>query len=166
MERSKTPRESYTEQVQILTQSTMNGCNRLFGGHLMEWIDMVAVVVARRHANRNVTTVLVEQLEFKAPAYANSLIVLAGRVVYVGNTSMEVRVDTYTEEMDGSRHNINTAYLSLVALDEGGRPCRVPRLAPQTEEERREYEAACARCEQRKLQRKLREKENYPASSV
>ena len=49
-------RDSYTEHVQILSQSSLNGYKRLFGGRLMEWIDVVAGVVARRHSNRNVTT--------------------------------------------------------------------------------------------------------------
>ena len=159
MEKSKTSRDSYTEQVQVLTQSTMNGNNRLFGGHLMEWIDLVAVVVGRRHSNRNVTTVLVEELEFKAPAYANELVVLAGQIVYTGTTSMVVRVNTFTEELDGARRVINTAYLTLVALDADDKPCPVPRLVTETEEERAEYEAARSRSEQRKVQRRLRERE-------
>lgn len=149
----KTPSESYSEQVQVLTLSTMNGENRLFGGRLMEWIDLVAVVVARRHANRNVTTVLVERLEFKAPALANNMLVLAGRIVYAGRTSMEVRVDTYIEELNGARKLINTAYLVLVALDDDGRPCAVPGLRPETPGEKAEYLAAKARDEERKRRR-------------
>ena len=58
----KTVKDSYTEQVQILTQANINGYNRLFGGQLMEWIDVVAAVVARRHAGRNVTTAVVDTL--------------------------------------------------------------------------------------------------------
>ncbi|MBQ7986745.1 MAG: acyl-CoA thioesterase, partial [Clostridia bacterium] len=67
----KSAKDSYTEQVQILTQSNMNGFGRLFGGQLMEWIDIVAAVTARRHSQRNVTTVLVDSLEFKHPARVN-----------------------------------------------------------------------------------------------
>ena len=48
--------ESYTTQVHILTQANLNGYNRLFGGTLMSWMDVVAGVTARRHAERNVTT--------------------------------------------------------------------------------------------------------------
>jgi Acyl-CoA hydrolase len=80
----KTSKESYTEQVHILTQNNINGMGRLFGGQLMEWIDMVAGVVARRHSNRNITTALVDTLEFSALAFANDLVVLRGKVVYVG----------------------------------------------------------------------------------
>ena len=56
--------DSYAEQVQILTQSNLNGYNRLFGGQLMEWIDIVAAVVARRHSGCNVTTAVVNTIPF------------------------------------------------------------------------------------------------------
>ncbi len=150
---SKTPSESYTESVQILNLSTMNGYNRLFGGKLMEWIDICAAVAARRHANKNVTTVLVDTLEFKEPAYANSLVVLCGKIVYVGRTSMDVRVQSYVETLDGTRHLINSAYLTLVALDENDKPTPVPPLELTTDEERAEWEAAKARREARERNR-------------
>ena len=146
----KTPTESYTESVQILNLSTMNGYNRLFGGKLMEWIDICAAVTARRHANRNITTVLVDTLEFKEPAYANSLVVLCGKIVYVGRTSMDVRVQSYVETLDGTRHLINSAYLTLVALDENDKPTPVPPLTLTCNEERAEWDAAIKRRESRK----------------
>ncbi len=146
----KTPSESYTESVQILNLGTMNGYNRLFGGKLMEWIDICAAVVARRHANRNVTTVLVDTLEFKEPAYANSLVVLCGKLVYVGRTSMDVRVQSYVEKLDGTRQLINSAYLTLVALDENDKPTPVPSLALTTDEEHAEWNSAKERREARK----------------
>ena len=146
----KTPSESYTESVQILNLGTINGYNRLFGGKLMEWIDICAAVVARRHANRNVTTVLVDTLEFKEPAYANSLVVLCGKIVYVGRTSMDVRVQSYVEKLDGTRQLINSAYLTLVALDENDKPTPVPSLALTTDEEHEEWNSAKERREARK----------------
>lgn len=150
---AKNPRDSYTEQVQILTQSTMNGSGRLFGGKLMEWIDIVAAVAARRHCNRNVTTALVDTLEFREPAMANDLVVLSAKLVYAGRTSMEICVRSYVEQLDGTRELINSAYLVMVALDGEGRPCQVPQLIPQTDEERAEYAAAEERHRQRKLKR-------------
>ena len=146
----KTPADSYTESVQILNLGTMNGYNRLFGGKLMEWIDICAAVTARRHANRNVTTVLVDTLEFKEPAYANSLVVLCAKIVYVGRTSMDVRVQSYVEKLDGERQLINSAYLPLVALDENDKPTAVPALTLTTDEERAEWDAALARRNARK----------------
>lgn len=140
--RAKTVMDSYTEQVHILVPGNMNGTHRLFGGQLMQWIDVVAGVTARRHSECNVTTVLVDKLEFKKPAYINDTIVLEGQVTYVGKTSMEVRVHTYTENLNGTKTLINTAYLIMVALDENERPTEVPKLILKTDEEKKEWEAA------------------------
>lgn len=153
----KRPSESYTEQVQILTQGALNGFKRLFGGQLMEWIDVVAAVVARRHSGRNVTTVSVDNLQFSGPARANDVVLLTAKITYVGRTSMEVCVRTYVEALDGGRELINTAYLVMVALDEFERPTPVPALIPETEEEK----AAWLAGERRKKLRKERSKENY-----
>ena len=144
--------DSYTEQIQIVMPAHINGYQRLFGGRLMQWIDVVAGVAARRHAGREVTTVAVDHLRFLSAAYVNSTIVLAGRVTYVGRTSMEVRVDTFVESLDGARARVNRAYLVMVALDENQKPAPVPGLLLETEEEKREFEAG----RRRQMERKAR----------
>lgn len=146
--------DSLTEQVQILMPSHINGQDRLFGGQLVEWIDVVAAVVARRHSGKNVTTAAIDNLQFKAGAYINNTLVLIGKITYVGHTSMEVRVDTYVEDLEGVRKVVNRAYLVLVALDENGNPSEVPRLLLETEAERAEWEAARKRHALRHRRRK------------
>ena len=134
--------DSITEQVHVLSQGNLNGYKRLFGGQLMSWIDVVAAVVARRHSERNVTTAVVDMLQFNAPAYANDTVCIVGKLTYVGRTSMEVKVTAYVEELSGERKLINTAYVVMVALDENEHPTEVPGLILETEEERQEYEKA------------------------
>lgn len=146
--------DSLTEQVQILMPSHINGTDRLFGGQLVEWIDVVAAVVARRHCGRNVTTAAIDNLQFKAGAFINNTLVLIGRITYVGKTSMEVRVDTYVENLQGIRKVVNRAYLVLVALDEEDRPIEVPKLILETESERAEWEAGKKRHALRHRRRK------------
>lgn len=150
----KSVKDSYAEQVQILTQKDMNGYSRLFGGRLMEWIDIVASVVARRHSGRNVTTAVVDTLTFRAPAHLNDTVILCGRITYVGRTSMEVCVETYVEHLDSSRTLINTAYVIIIAIDENEKPIEVPRLRLETEEEKAEWALAEKRAEIRKQRRK------------
>lgn len=150
----KSVKDSYAEQVQVLTQKDMNGYNRLFGGRLMEWIDIVAAVVARRHSGKNVTTAVVDTLTFKAPAHLNDTVILCGRITYVGRTSMEVCVETYVEHLDSSRTLINTAYVIMIAIDENEKPVEVPRLRLETEEEKAEWSLAEKRAEIRKQRRK------------
>ncbi len=149
----KAPRESQTEQVQILSQGSLNGYKRLFGGKLMEWIDVVAAVTARRHSGKNVTTAAVDSLEFKSAAYANDTVVLIGKVTYTGNTSMEICVKTYVESLDGTRRLINKAYVIMVALGDDEKPAHVPPLLPETDEEQAEFEAGKARNALRKARR-------------
>ena len=109
--------ESAVEQTQIVLASHINGAGRLFGGQLMEWIDIVAGVVARRHSHCNQTTASVDSLQFKEAVYMNDTLILFGKLTYVGHTSMEVQVDTYVEALDGTRKLVNTAYFVMVALD-------------------------------------------------
>lgn len=146
--------ESRTEQQYLIRPSHINHYGRLFGGQLLYWIDELAGIVAIRHSGTIVTTAAIDNLQFRAPAYEGDMIVLQGQVTYVGRTSMEVRVDTFTESLNGSRQMINRAYIDMVAIDGEGKPVEVPGLIPETEEEKREYEAAAQRRVQRKERRK------------
>lgn len=147
---SKRVSDSRTEQVQIVMFKDINGSNRLFGGRLMEWIDVVAAVVARRHSEYPVTTAAIDSLEFHAPANANNTLCMVGCITHVGHTSMEVRVDSFTEDLHGKRVLINRAYLVMVALGEDDRPVQVPGLIPETPEEKQEWAAAEHRRQLRK----------------
>lgn len=149
----KTVEESRTEHVQIIYQAHINGTGRLFGGRLMEWIDTVGAVVALRHAGTQVITAAVDHLIFKAAVPLNSTVVMIGEITYVGRTAMEVRVDTYVEQLfDMQRELVNRAYLVYVALDENNNPIEVPRLIVTTMEQIAEYEAG----RNRQIQRKAR----------
>ena len=136
-----------TTGVQIVLPQHCNGYSkpRLFGGQIMAWIDVVGAVAARRYTNSAVTTVCVDNLNFLNPAYLNDTVVQEAQVTWTGNTSLEVRVDSYVEKLDGSRERVNRAYLVFVALDENDQPRAVPPFTPETEAEKREYAAALER---------------------
>ena len=132
---AKTVDESRVETVHIVRPNHLNGANRLFGGILMQWIDEVAGIVAKRHSMCNVTTASVDNLTFLSGAYQNDMIVIRGKLTWVGNTSMEVCVDTYVESPNGKRVRINNAHFMMVALDENDKPMPGPKLILQTEDE-------------------------------
>ena len=132
---AKTVDDSRVETVHIIRPTHLNGANRLFGGILMQWNDEVAGIVAKRHSMSNMTTASVDNLTFLHGAYQNDLVVIKGKMTWVGSTSMEVCVDTYVESPKGERHRINNAHFMMVALDENDRPIQVPRLILQTEDE-------------------------------
>ena len=132
---SKTVDDSRVETVHVVRPNHLNGATRLFGGILMQWIDEVAGIVAKRHCMCNVTTASVDNLTFLHGAYQNDMVVIKGKLTWVGNTSMEVCVDTYVETLNGDRYRINNAHFMMVALDENNKPVQVPRLELQTEDE-------------------------------
>lgn len=149
--------DSATEQIRVVIYPDINGFGRLFGGKLLSWIDEVAGATARRHCSCNATTAAIDNLAFKSGAYLNDIIVLIGKVTHVGRTSMEVRVDTYIEDADGTRRPINRAYFVMVAMGEDGNPTPVPPLILENDGERMEWENA----EKRRELRLMRKKEGF-----
>ena len=142
--------DSRVEQVHIVRPPHVNGYGRLFGGQLMQWIDETAGIAARRHAQSTVTTAAIDNLSFKSPAFQNDTVVLNACVSYVGKTSMEVRVDTFIEAIDGERSLINTAFVVMVAIKQDGTPRRVPELIRETEEEIENWNSGFKRYQLRK----------------
>ena len=145
---------SKTENVHILKYQDINGIGRLFGGTLMSWIDETGGTAAMRHAGCPVTTAAVDNLQFKHGAKKQDIVVVEAKLTYVGNTSIEVRCDTYVETLGGMRYHINQAYLTYVAMSENGEPRRVPyALEIKTETEKAEWEGAIKRTEMWKKRR-------------
>ena len=97
MTEERTVQDSMVETVHLIRPNHMNAAGRLFGGMLMQWLDEVAGLVAKKHSRSNIITASVDNLRFIHGAYADDMVVIIGRLTYVGNTSMEVRVDTYVE---------------------------------------------------------------------
>ena len=157
MRPKKKVEDSFTEQQYLICPAHINHYGRLFGGQLLKWIDELAGIVAIRHCGATVTTAAIDNLQFQAPAYTGDMIVLQGVVTSVGRTSMEIRVDTYREALDGTREMINRAYIDMVAIDSEGRPVEVPDLLPETEEQKQEQQAAI----KRKALRKQRRQEGF-----
>ncbi len=157
MRPTKRVEDSLTEQQYLICPAHINHYGRLFGGHLLKWIDELAGIVAIRHCGDTVTTAAIDNLQFHAPAYTGDMVVLRGMVTCVGRTSMEIRVDTYRESLDGTREMINRAYIDMVCIDCKGQPKEVPGLLIETEEQQKEWDAA----QKRKQMRKQRRKEDF-----
>lgn len=145
--------DSITEQQYLICPAHINHYGRLFGGQLLKWIDELAGIVAIRHCGATVTTAAIDNLQFQAPAYTGDMVVLRGMITSVGRTSMEIRVDTYREALDGSRELINRAYIDMVCVNCKGQPEEVPGLYIETQEQREEQAAAQKR-KQMRMQRR------------
>ena len=145
--------DSQTEQTYLMREQYLNGYGNLFGGQLMAWIDEIASIVAMRHSESDITTAAIDNLNFKESAGVDDVIVLRGKITYVGNSSMEVRVDTYVESRHGIRKVINRAYVVMVAVDEHHKPIPVPGLLLENESDKAEWEGGQKRYALRKQRR-------------
>lgn len=150
-----------TQHVQIVMSSHVNGARRLFGGQLMEWIDVTAAVAARRHAKSDVTLAAVDALEFIASVQMNDTVMLSAEITWTGRTSMEVKVETFVEHLKGLRQLVNRAYLVFVAIDEQGQPHPIEPFNPVSAEQKQEWLQAEERRERRLRQRRTVESDRF-----
>jgi acyl-CoA hydrolase len=117
----------------------------LFGGELMALVDQAAAVAAIRHAGGPAVTASIERVDFRERIPVGALVSCVATVDYVGNSSMDITVEVYSERVSsGEKRHTHTAHVVFVAVDDEGKPKRVPRLVPETEEERARYVRAQA----------------------
>ncbi|MBM4061618.1 MAG: acyl-CoA thioesterase [Planctomycetes bacterium] len=138
---------SKVEMTEIVFPNDANPLGNAMGGRVMHWIDICAAVAAGRHARTPVVTASADQIDFHNPVPVGSVVVLVASVNYAGRTSMEVGVKVMREDRaTGARQHVVSAYLTFVSLDpETKMPQPVPPVLPETDDERRRYEAAKAR---------------------
>lgn len=137
---AKPVRESQVEMMQIVLPTDANPLGNMLGGTVMHLIDIAGSMAAMRHCRRPVVTASVDRLEFREPIRVGEFIILKASVNYAGRTSMEVGVKVMGENpLTGEQCHTSTAYLTFVALDERGRPTEVPKVIPETAEEKERY---------------------------
>lgn len=146
--------ESATEMVQVVLPNDANPLGFILGGTVMHLIDIAGAIACHRHTRTLLVTAAVDDLQFLHSIKVGDLIILNSRVTCAFTTSLEVKVDVFSEEiLTGTRQMTSTAFLTFVAIDRAGAKIQVPPLLVETEEERRVCEAAHRRREAR-LQRK------------
>ncbi len=159
-------RESVSEYSELALPNDANPLGNLLGGRVMHLVDMAAALAGMRHARRTVVTASMDHMSFLYPVHIGQLIVLKSSVNRVFRTSMEVGVRVMVEDLrTGVVRHTSSAYLTFVALDDAGQPAPIPPVMPETEEEKRRYEEAGRRRENR-LQLKSRLKEPLPGEAA
>lgn len=144
----KFPADSSVETRHIVMPDHANHYGTLFGGTLMSWIDMIAVMVAQRHCGREAVTASVDRLNFLAPISVGDHVLLKASVNFTGRTSLEIGVQVSRENpYTGEVVRATTAYLTFVALDENKRPAPITQVIPQSEIEKRRFQNAILRRE-------------------
>lgn len=143
-------RESASEYSELALPTDANVFGFLLGGRVMHLVDMAGAIAAMRHSRRPVVTASVDYLHFLHPIHIGQLVILRSSVNRVFRTSMEVGVKVFVEDLlTGRQQHTCSAYLTFVAIDEYGRPVPIPPVIPETAEEKRRYEEAGRRREQR-----------------
>lgn len=161
-QQARTVRETQHETSQLMMPQHSNNLDHVFGGVILAMMDTASAVSAIRHARSNCVTVSVDRVDFREPIHLGDLVIMKCSVNFVGRTSMEVGVRVEAENLQtGVRRHTNSCYLTFVAVDRNGRPVEVPGLIPETEEEKRRFEAAKDR-----RQRRLEERNSEAPKSA
>lgn len=144
--KAKTPEESRTIMTDLVLPSETNPLNNLFGGELLARMDRAASIAARRHSRRIVVTASVNHVAFNRAIPLGSAVTVEAKVSRAFNSSMEIYIDVWTEDREsGERTKANEAIYTFVAVDETGRPVRIPELMPETKIEKLRFDGALRR---------------------
>lgn len=118
--------ESKTSIFKAVFPNTTNHYDTLFGGTAMHLMDEVAFIAATRFTRNRVVTVSSDRIDFKKPIPAGTIIELIGKVSKIGNTSLDVRVDVYIEQMySPNREKAISGTFTFVAIDENKKPVNI-----------------------------------------
>lgn len=148
-------KESRAKVVRLMMPPDANPHGNVHGGVIMKTVDEVAGIVAHRHARRTVVTARLDRMDFMEPVFVGNVLTLDAQVAYTGRTSMEVMVEITAENMDtGEVHHTGTAWLTMISLNDRGRPVAVPPIFPETDEEKQLHEVARRRYEERAAERR------------
>lgn len=143
---SRTAFQSKTTSTDLVLPSETNPINNLFGGELLARMDRAASISARRHSRRIVVTASVNHVAFNRAVPLGSVVMIEAKVSRAFSSSMEVYMDVWIEDREsGECIKANEAIYTFVAVDETGRPVRVPELVPETELEKQRFDAALRR---------------------
>ncbi|MES2386546.1 MAG: acyl-CoA thioesterase [Bacteroidota bacterium] len=139
-------RDSFVTTSAVVLPNDTNTIQNLMGGKMMHWMDIAAAIAAQRHSNRVVVTASVDTITFREPIRLANVVVLEAQVTRSFNSSMEVRIRAYAEDIPaGTKVLSNEAYFTFVAVDQGGRPIDVPVAVPETDEEKEVWAGALRR---------------------
>lgn len=144
--KSRTAKESLAISTHHVLPNDTNNLNNMFGGRLLEWMDIIAAVSAHRHCRRVVVTATVNHVAFHSAIPYGSIVTLQSKVSRSFNSSMEVFIDVFVEDpVSGVQRKTNEAIYTFVAVDQNGQTLPVPELIPETDEEKSRYAGALRR---------------------
>jgi acyl-CoA hydrolase len=155
--KKKTPESSRVRLHQLMLPEHGNALGNVHGGLIMKMVDEAGAIAAMRHAQRPCVTIAIDSMTFKQPVHLGELLICDARVTYTGRSSIEVSVQVHAENpITSDVTHTNSAHLVYVALGDDGRPCEVPPVELETDDDRRAHAEGELRQRER-LARKQRE---------
>tara|TARA_Y100001968_G_C18920026_1_gene509335 strand:+ start:99 stop:569 length:471 start_codon:yes stop_codon:yes gene_type:complete len=150
-------KDSYVIMHELILPNDTNNLDTVFGGKVMQYMDLCAAMSAYKFARTAVVTASVDRLDFLAPARVGDMLILKSSVNYSHNTSMEIGVHIDAENVKtGKRRHTASAYLTFVSLDSNGKPQKVDDIIPKSDDEKRRYNEGKERHMQRLERLKVR----------
>jgi len=148
--KTKTVAASQTVMSELMLPSHTNFGGFVYGGKILALVDNVAFACACRHAEHHCITASVDAVNFHEPIKVGELVTLKASCNHAGRTSMEIGIKIFAEDLiSGKVRHTNSCYVTMVSIDEKGKPTPVPGLIPETVEEKRRYEDGKRRREAR-----------------
>lgn len=137
----KSPNDSKAESTIVMLPSDANPKGNVFGGTMLKHVDLIAGLVAKRHAGHaNIVTASIDRMTFLKPIFIGNALILNAKVNYIKRSSMEIEVNVFAEDLDdNTRVHAATAFVTMVALDKYGKPTEVPHLLLENEEDKKRY---------------------------
>ena len=142
----KAPADSLSVSTHHVLPNDTNNLQNLFGGRLLEWMDIIAAISAHRHCRRVVVTATVNHVAFHQPIPYAAIVTLEAKVSRAFTSSMEVFIDVFVEDpVSGVKMKSNEAIYTFVAVDQNGQPLPVPAIVPESDLEKERFEGALRR---------------------
>ncbi len=141
---------SKSEMTVRMFPSNANPSGNVFGGDILKQIDLIAGLVAQRHAQTNAVTASIDRVNFLKPVFVGEVLVLHARLNYIHRSSMEIEIIVSAENLaKGTSTLAGTAFVTMVALDKNGKPIKVPELILESDEDKRKFAEGKSRMDQR-----------------
>lgn len=148
---------SKTIQTRLVLPPDTNHLDTIFGGKVLAYIDEIAALTAMKHSSSAVVTASIDSVDFLSSAKVGDSLTLEAHVTYTGKSSMEVYVKVTAHDLIKNIKTLTTeSFLTMVAVNKEGKPIPVPKVSPQTDEEKQMFATAPARRENRKRRASLR----------
>jgi len=145
-EEVKSAKESKVSMSEMVMPNDTNNLDTLFGGKLMNWMDIAAAICAHKHCKKTVVTASVDNISFKVPIQKGDIVTLNAHITRCFNSSMEIFIDVKAENhKTNQKIESNTAFFTFVALNSKGVPSKIPSIKPESIKEKKLYDGALRR---------------------